>query len=177
MEKKILFITLYVLTSYSISAQNLFNSESSGFEGGKSSGWWVQDKEIFNFSTKKYNNGSFSLRFFRSYNDRSGETAKVVNREAFPKGLKSGKYRFKAKVLLNLQVPKGFNFNLKGKNYKSNYISLEGLPKRKWVEVSKTFTLEKKLQGSGAIISVRSDNKYGGKGMFYLDDIVLERIK
>lgn len=177
MKNKRLLVVLCVFISYGVNAQNIFNSKSSGFEGGSSSGWWIQTKDIFNFSAKKYNEGGYSLRFFKSYNNKSKDPAKAVYQEAFPKGLKSGKYRFKAKVLLNTQAPNGFNFNLKGKNFKNNFISFEGLPKRKWVEVTKTFTLEKKLHGTTAIISVPANNKYGGKGMFYIDDVILEKIK
>lgn len=163
-----------LISSFSLCAQNLLSDDASGFEG-ENSGWQIQQRNVFEFSKKKFNNGSYSLKVFKSsYND-IGKNVNVSFRNAFPKGLRSGKYRVSAKVLVSRNAPAGFNFKLKGEDFKNVYLSFDGLPTHKWVSVSRIIDI-KRMKVNDAVISVSKDKKYGGYGLFYVDDIVFEKI-
>lgn len=172
--KKIIQLVAILISSFALNAQNLLSEDASGFEG-EESGWQIQNKNVFEFSNKKQNSGAYSLKVFKTSYNAKGKNAVAIYENAFPRGLKSGKYKVSAKVLVSRNAPKGFGFKLKGEEFKNIYLSFEGVPTHKWISVSKTVEI-KRMKVTDAIIIVSKNPKYGGNGLFYVDDIVFEKI-
>ncbi len=172
--KKINIFICVLLFALASNGQNLLTDKASDFEG-ESSGWWIQHKDVFHFSTKKASKGNQSVKFFRSPAGKEKGNMHIHGKDVFKKPLKSGNYKITAKVWLNSPAPAGFNFNFLGKNWLGVNINMKGVEKKKWVTVSKKFEVKKTLSNN-VIISIVEDEKYGGYGSFYFDEIVVEKI-
>jgi len=173
--KKIQVLIIFIVSMYSINAQNLLKEGVRGFEG-EDSGWWIQHKNVFNFSSKKVKNGDYSLKYFKAANSKIKGNMQVHCKQAFTEAIRPGKYKLTAKILLNTESPAGFDFNFTGKNWQSIHVNLKGLKKRKWIEVSKEITLKKRASGD-LILAVAENKKFGGYGLFYIDDLIFEKVK
>ena len=164
--KKIVLIVVFTLVGImNVSAQDI----SFDFENSKKE-WWTKYKDIWSISNDRAAEGTKSLKFSCSEFPSDVKNMQILNSGV---QLTEGTYTINAKIFIEEGSEiTGFNINLK-KPFTSVKFKLKKVSTGKWVDISQEMVVEK--DGSNLVVAVSTNPKWGGKGVFYLDDIKISK--
>lgn len=178
--------TLFLgLAAFNSNAQdhpnNLLDKQVFGFEESANP-WFMQNKEFFSLTNEKAASGKISLKF--ACDDAAKMDKKVQVQSGSKKdvdtkykvNLDAGDYIMYVKVFAAEEAPKSFNINVFGGEFTPVNFKLDKVEKGKWVELSQKISLGDIKDGK-LHVSVSANPKFGGAGVFYVDDIAIEKVK
>lgn len=180
---KVLVALFLGLLAYQSNAQEHLNSlldnNVYGFEQSENP-WFIQSKEFFSLTNEKAATGKTSLKFgcddvskiVKIAQVQSGQKKDVDTK--YKVNLSAGDYIVYVKVFATEETPNSFNINVFGNQFKSVNFKLDNVEKNKWVELSQKVSLSDAKDGK-LHVAVSNNPKYGGAGVFYIDDIAIEK--
>lgn len=181
---KLITLTFILLLSnfIALTAQNLLDDKVFGFESPST--WYIQSKEYWTISKENVYEGNFAAKYNCSdFTNIDGNIqmhcgGKSTAPDSEKVILTAGTYKVTVRVWIGTTYPKSFSVKFKATET-SPFVSviwkLYAAPKEQWLELAEKIIIKEAVNAQ-MIVGVSHNARFGGEGIFYLDNIRIEQM-